>query len=108
MLGFNICLLYILARCQGTARLMSNSFGSSLWMMPFSKYCRADGMYLKHFSGGIRKDHHTYKCEQEEFQSNYSGWPTNLINIEIPSIRGKALESVVLLFIYLFIYFGDM
>ncbi|XP_022758482.1 phospholipid--sterol O-acyltransferase-like isoform X2 [Durio zibethinus] len=67
---------------------MSNSFGSSLWMMPFSKYCRADGMYLKHFSGGIRKRHHTYQCEQEEFQSNYSGWPTNIINIEIPSIRG--------------------
>ncbi|XVF32348.1 hypothetical protein REPUB_Repub17cG0074100 [Reevesia pubescens] len=73
---------------EGTARLMSNSFGSSLWMMPFSKYCRADGMYLKHFSGGIRKVPHTYQCEQEEFQSNYSGWPTNIVNIEIPSIRG--------------------
>ncbi|XP_017985177.1 PREDICTED: phospholipid--sterol O-acyltransferase isoform X2 [Theobroma cacao] len=73
---------------EGTARLMFNSFGSSLWMMPFSKYCRADGKYLKHFSGGIRKDHHTYQCEQEEFHSNYSGWPTNIINIEIPSIRG--------------------
>ncbi|XVE77959.1 hypothetical protein DITRI_Ditri13aG0106000 [Diplodiscus trichospermus] len=73
---------------EGTARLMSNSFGSSLWMMPFSKYCRADGMYLRHFSGGIRKGRHTYQCEQGEFQSNYSGWPTNLINIEIPSVRG--------------------
>ncbi|XVF81028.1 hypothetical protein PTKIN_Ptkin15bG0123500 [Pterospermum kingtungense] len=73
---------------EGTARLMFNSFGSSLWMMPFSKYCRADGMYLKHFSGGVRKGHHTYQCEQKEFQSNYSGWPTNIINIEIPSTHG--------------------
>ncbi|KAK5810923.1 hypothetical protein PVK06_026240 [Gossypium arboreum] len=73
---------------EGTARLMFNSFGSSLWMMPFSKYCRADAMYLKHFSGGIRKGPNTYQCEQKEFQSNYSGFSTNIINIEIPSTRG--------------------
>ncbi|MBA0708664.1 hypothetical protein Golax_023760 [Gossypium laxum] len=73
---------------EGTARLMFNSFGSSLWMMPFSKYCRADAMYLKHFSGGIRKGPNAYQCEQKEFQSNYSGFSTNIINIEIPSTRG--------------------
>lgn len=77
------------ARFQGTARLMFNSFASSLWMMPFSKNCRADTAYSKHFSGRSRKGHHIYHCEEQEFQSNYSGWPTNIVNIEIPSVRGK-------------------
>lgn len=76
---------------------MINSFASSLWMMPFSKYCKAaDAAYWKHFSGGNRKSQHVYQCEEQEFRSNYSGWPTNIINIEIPSIRGKSLSSCIL------------
>lgn len=74
---------------QGTARLLYNSFGSSMWMMPFSKHCRTDNIYWKHFSGGSRKSHHTYQCDRHEYQSNFSGWPTNVVNVEIPSIRGK-------------------
>lgn len=89
---FNMCLSHILARYQGTARLMFNSFASSLWMLPFSKYCRADNPYWKHFSGRFRNDHQTYQCEEQEFRLNYSGWPTNIVNIEIPSLRGKALD----------------
>ncbi|XP_073064787.1 phospholipid--sterol O-acyltransferase-like isoform X1 [Primulina eburnea] len=73
---------------EGTARLMFNSFGSSLWMMPFSKNCRTDNIYLKHFSSGSKKGHFAYRCDEYEFNSNYSGWPTNIINIEIPSARG--------------------
>ncbi|KAL3531204.1 hypothetical protein ACH5RR_010526 [Cinchona calisaya] len=73
---------------EGTARLMFNSFGSSIWMMPFSKYCRTDNAYWKHFSTGSRKGHLAYHCDENEFQSNYSGWPTNIVNIEIPSVRG--------------------
>ncbi|XP_050206322.1 phospholipid--sterol O-acyltransferase isoform X2 [Mercurialis annua] len=76
---------------EGTARLMFNSFSSSLWMMPFSKYCTSDNPYWKHFSGSSRKSHQTYHCEEQEFQSNYSGWPTNLVNIEIPSTRATQL-----------------
>ncbi|KAK4848393.1 hypothetical protein QYF36_012397 [Acer negundo] len=72
---------------EGTARLMFNSFGSSLWMMPFSKYCTSDSIYWKHFSGGTKKDHPTYHCDEQEFRLNYSGWPTNIVNIEFP-IRG--------------------
>ncbi|KAM7253717.1 hypothetical protein ACFE04_031399 [Oxalis oulophora] len=72
---------------EGTARLMFNSFGSSLWMIPFSPYCRQDNTYLKHFSGVTTKSHDTYQCSEEEAQSNYSGWPTNIINIEIPAIN---------------------
>ncbi|GLU03700.1 hypothetical protein SLE2022_208860 [Rubroshorea leprosula] len=80
---------------EGTARLMFNSFGSSLWMLPFTKYCRAENEYWKHLSGGIRKGHHTYQCEEQEFQSNCSGWPTNIVNIEIPSNRGfEAYPSI--------------
>ncbi|KAL5863796.1 hypothetical protein ACOSQ3_001310 [Xanthoceras sorbifolium] len=73
---------------EGTARLMFNSFGSSLWMMPISEYCTADSIYWKHFSGAIKKDRPTYHCDEQEFRLNYSGWPTNIINIEIPSVRG--------------------
>lgn len=73
---------------EGTARLMLNSFGSSLWMMPFSQHCRADNLYRKHFSHWSRSSHQTYQCDEQEFRQNYSGWPTNIINIEIPSIPG--------------------
>lgn len=78
---------------QGTARLMVNSFASTLWMLPFSKYCRADNTYWKHFSVDIRdkSGHHNYHCDDREFHFNFSGWPTNIINIEIPSIPGKIL-----------------
>ena len=79
---------------QGTARLMFNSFGSSLWMMPFSKHCRADDMYQKHFSHRSRSSRQTYQCDEEEFRQNYSGWPTNIINIEIPSIPGKTWSII--------------
>ncbi|KAG8640229.1 phospholipid--sterol O-acyltransferase isoform X2 [Manihot esculenta] len=72
---------------KGTARLMFNSFASSLWMLPFSKYCRADNPYWKHFSGASRKSHQTFQCDKREFRENYSGWPTNIVNLEIPSIR---------------------
>ncbi|KAI9085868.1 hypothetical protein K1719_032282, partial [Acacia pycnantha] len=74
---------------EGTARLMFNSFSSSLWMMPFSKYCRGDNKYWKHFSGGSHVGHHTYHCDEQEYRSNFSGWPTNIINIEIPSTRAS-------------------
>lgn len=84
----NTKLSNILARYQGTARLMSNSFASTLWMLPFSKYCRTDNMYWKHLSGRSRKGHQVYYCDEDEFKSDYSGWPTNVVNIEIPSGRG--------------------
>ncbi|XP_056172388.1 phospholipid--sterol O-acyltransferase isoform X3 [Syzygium oleosum] len=73
---------------EGTARLLFNSFASSLWMMPFSKYCQTDKVYWKHFSMGSSRGHHVYQCDEQEYRSNYSGWPTNIINIEIPSNRG--------------------
>lgn len=83
-------LIIIFLRYQGTARLMFNSFSSSLWMMPFSKYCRTNNKYWKHFSGGRQVGGtHTYHCDEEEFKSNFSGWPTKIINIEIPSSRGE-------------------
>uniref|UniRef100_A0A2C9UT09 Phospholipid--sterol O-acyltransferase n=1 Tax=Manihot esculenta TaxID=3983 RepID=A0A2C9UT09_MANES len=72
---------------EGTARLMFNSFASSLWMLPFSKYCTAESPYWRHFSRASGKSHQTYQCEEREFRSNYSGWPTNIVNIEIPFTR---------------------
>lgn len=73
---------------QGTARLMFNSFGSSLWLSPFSKYCKADNIYWKHYYEGRRRHHHTHHCDEMEFKSKYSGWPTDIINIELPSVHG--------------------
>ncbi|PKA55671.1 Phospholipid--sterol O-acyltransferase [Apostasia shenzhenica] len=81
---------------EGTARLLYNSFGSSLWSMPFSKYCKADNVYWKHFFEGRRDHRHTHRCDEMEFQANYSGWPTDVINIEIPSVKGtSAYPSMV-------------
>lgn len=90
-LKFLLC--YSHARHQGTARLLFNSFASSLWMMPFSKYCQTDKVYWKHFSMGSSRGHHVYQCDEQEYRSNYSGWPTNIINIEIPSNRGTSWKS---------------
>ncbi|WOG81734.1 hypothetical protein DCAR_0100885 [Daucus carota subsp. sativus] len=78
---------------EGTARLMSSSFGSSLWMLPHSKYCKTDNMYWKYISGRSKKDHQVYYCDKEEFRTKYSGWPTNVVNIEIPSGSGSAYMS---------------
>ncbi|KAL3328601.1 hypothetical protein AABB24_035971 [Solanum stoloniferum] len=80
---------------EGTARLMFNTFGSSIWMLPFSKYCTTDNVYQRHFSGGNRKYHHAYHCDEHELKSKYSGWPTNIINIEVPSIRGNEVYPSV-------------
>uniref|UniRef100_A0A0A0L8V7 Phospholipid--sterol O-acyltransferase n=1 Tax=Cucumis sativus TaxID=3659 RepID=A0A0A0L8V7_CUCSA len=66
---------------------MCNSFGSSLWMMPFSKYCRGDDVYWKHFSKGNGGVHHSYHCSEQEPHSNYSGWPTYIANIEVPLVH---------------------
>lgn len=74
---------------------MFNSFASSLWMLPFSKYCQAESKYWKHLSGGIKKNPHTYQCEEPEFHSNYSGWPTNVVNIEIPSMNRKDFKFII-------------
>ena len=88
----NLGLSFACTSYQGTARLMFNSFGSSLWMMPFSKYCRSDSSYWKHFFEGRGEGHKSYHCDDMESQTNYSGWPTNIINIEVPSIRGTPLK----------------
>lgn len=67
---------------------MYNSFGSSLWLMPFSKYCKADNIYWKHFYEGRKGHHHTHHCDEVEFKTMYSGWPTDIVNIELPSAPG--------------------
>lgn len=82
--------------CQGTARLMYNSFGSSLWLMPFSKHCKSDNIYWKQFFEGRGSRHHKPHCDDTEFRSNYSGWPTDIINIEVPSMRGLLFELVII------------
>jgi len=72
---------------EGTARLMFNAFGSSLWLLPFSKYCKADNVYWKHFFEGKGGSPYRQQCDEAEYISDYSGWPTDLVNIEVPSVR---------------------
>lgn len=79
--------------------MMFNSFGSSLWMMPFSRYCRPDSKYWKHFSDRTKEDYHVHKCDDREYRLNYSGWPTNIINIELPTIHGKRCGAVFSYFV---------
>ncbi|XP_031484121.1 phospholipid--sterol O-acyltransferase isoform X2 [Nymphaea colorata] len=70
---------------EGTARLMFNSFGSSLWLTPFSKYCRADNTYWKHFFDGKGRGEHRSHCDDREFRSNYSA-----IGTAYPSFSDEA------------------
>ncbi|XP_062220698.1 phospholipid--sterol O-acyltransferase isoform X2 [Phragmites australis] len=81
---------------EGTARLMFNSFGSSLWLLPFSKHCRADNIYWKYFFEGKGGCTHRQQCDEMEYISDYSGWPTNLVSIEVPTVRDmEAYPSVM-------------
>jgi len=80
---------------------MYNSFGSGLWLTPFSKHCRTDNVYWKHFFEGRKGHNHTHHCDDMEFRSNYSGWPTDVINIEIPSLRGAFMQWFVKSYIQL-------
>ncbi|KAG0475966.1 hypothetical protein HPP92_012405 [Vanilla planifolia] len=73
---------------EGTARLLYNSFGSSLWLMPFSKHCKANNIHWNNDLEEMGNYRHTLLCDDIEFQSNYSDWPTDVINIEVPSIKG--------------------
>ncbi|XP_078448286.1 phospholipid sterol acyl transferase 1 isoform X2 [Wolffia australiana] len=80
---------------EGTARLMYNSFGSSLWLFPFSKYCRADNSYWKNFFEGKDGHQHTEYCDEKELQSKHSDWPVDIINIEVPSSRDGSLFKAI-------------
>lgn len=75
---------------QGTARLMYNSYGSSMWLNPFSQHCRADNIQWKwkRFFEGKDSDRHKYHCEETDSHTGWPNWPTDLINIEVPRYPG--------------------
>ncbi|KAG8370828.1 hypothetical protein BUALT_Bualt13G0024000 [Buddleja alternifolia] len=50
-----------------------------------------ENVYLKHFSAGSKMGCLAHRCDENEFNSNYSGWPANIVNIELPSIRDGTL-----------------
>ncbi|KAH9287967.1 hypothetical protein KI387_032084, partial [Taxus chinensis] len=79
---------------EGTSRLMCNSFGSSLWMLPFSEHCRRDHIYWKSFFDGREKENYNVYCDDKEYTSNFSGWPVDLVNIEIPISPDSAYPGV--------------
>ncbi|XP_057858756.2 phospholipid--sterol O-acyltransferase isoform X2 [Cryptomeria japonica] len=79
---------------EGTSRLMCNSFGSSLWMLPFSEHCRRDHIYWKSFFDGIKREGYNVHCDEKEYTSNFSGWPVDLVNIEIPVSPDAAYPGI--------------
>lgn len=78
---------------------MYNSYGSSMWLNPFSHHCRSDNIQWKwkRFFEGKEGDRHKYHCEEKESHSGWPNWPTHLINIEVPTYPGFNLLSLYVL-----------
>lgn len=81
-------MLYLSAN-QGTARVMCNSFASSLWMLPFSKHCHVDHRMSSNFreSDSVVVPH--LVCDKKEYERNSSSWPVNLVKIDLPATPGN-------------------
>ncbi|KAH7281700.1 hypothetical protein KP509_36G059000 [Ceratopteris richardii] len=67
---------------EGTARLMCNSFSSSMWMLPFSSNCNT-----RHVSSNDRWGHSgessAIYCNEKEFKVKSSGWPVDIVKVEV-------------------------
>lgn len=73
---------------EGTARLMCNSFSSSIWMLPFSRHCDSSHKSSTRSWGYPRKDGSTVVCDDDEFAINSSGWPVDIVKVEVPKDLG--------------------
>jgi hypothetical protein len=74
---------------QGTARLLCNSFSSSLWMLPFSKHCHVnDRMCSKRQCADGKVGPHFF-CDKNEAEGNSSSWPVDIAKVEFPASPGE-------------------
>lgn len=80
---------------DGTARVMCNSFASSLWMLPFSKHCHVDHRMSSNFreSDSVVVPH--LVCDKKEYERNSSSWPVNLVKIDLPATPGSCPATEV-------------
>jgi len=70
---------------EGTARIMCNSFASSLWMLPFSKHCHVDHQMCSNLRrSGASEGSHLF-CDEKEFEGNTSSWPVDLVTVDLPA-----------------------
>lgn len=69
---------------EGTARLMCNSFSSSIWMLPFSSHCDARHQSDVRSWGQSGENQPTVTCDDDEFSVKSSGWPVDIVRVEIP------------------------
>ncbi|CAM6028890.1 unnamed protein product [Sphagnum balticum] len=74
---------------EGTARLLCNSFSSSLWMLPFSKHCHVnDRMCCKRQCADGKVGPHFF-CDKNEAEGNSSSWPVDIAKVEFPASPGS-------------------
>jgi hypothetical protein len=73
---------------EGTARLLCNSFGSSLWMLPFSKHCHVNDRMCSKSDADVQAGAH-YFCDKNEREGNSSSWPVDIAIIDLPASPGK-------------------
>ncbi|CAM6033246.1 unnamed protein product [Sphagnum compactum] len=69
---------------EGTARLLCNSFGSSLWMLPFSKHCHVNDRMCSKSDADVQAGAH-YFCDKNEREGNSSSWPIDIARIDLPA-----------------------
>lgn len=73
---------------EGTARLMCNSFSSSVWMLPCSRYCDVDHKSCKRSCSYPGKEQGSLVCSDDEFLIRSSGWPVDIVKVEVPDTPG--------------------
>ncbi|KAJ7292279.1 hypothetical protein O6H91_Y288800 [Diphasiastrum complanatum] len=69
---------------------MSNSFSSSLWMLPFSKNCR-DHSSEKDVGDDIDDKGRGLRCDAHEYATNASGWPVHIAKVNMPTLPGSGV-----------------
>eukprot|EP00249_Psilotum_nudum_P008350 c21215_g1_i2 orf=116-1345(+) len=74
----------------GTARLMCNSFSSGSWMLPFSGHCHMDRGFCENSTDGLGTKCGLAVCDDREFQIYSSGWPVDIVKIEMPDTPGTS------------------
>lgn len=79
---------------EGTARKLSNTFGSCLWMSPFSRHCHADHKFCGSTSDSSSVKGSRRACSSQEYAVNASGWPVDVLTVDFPTTPGVLYPGV--------------
>jgi hypothetical protein len=63
-------------------------------MFPFSRHCIARKKNLKRSGGKYDSDDSAFVCDEEEYSISSSGWPVDILKIEVPENLGECSESI--------------